>query len=76
MQKLCVFLATAVLFFSLGCGGPQLKAPMMPSGSRYQVAVLLDEGITAQHDQGQVNQLHQLGNWMEKPIRLCSPSVL
>ncbi|PLX84296.1 MAG: hypothetical protein C0617_08545 [Desulfuromonas sp.] len=71
------FLVLAVLCAALVAAGcaPKVAAPKMASGDPAALFILTDRGITADMDEKQVQQLNQIGNYMDKQLlRLAQKS--
>ncbi|MBN2645717.1 MAG: DUF4410 domain-containing protein [Desulfuromonadaceae bacterium] len=61
---IALFLALTLL---VGCGSGN-KAAVRADGSKYQVACLIDDGVTAAMLPDTVNQYRQVASWMENDL--------
>ena len=68
MRTILGILAVIAVFISFGCAGPTLKAPMSPSGDRYDIVLLLDNGITENLDPDKIEQYQQVAEWMSNDL--------
>jgi hypothetical protein len=61
-------LAVLIAAFVFACGGRTGSAPKNPDGSRIAVMLYSDRGIAPDAPPERVEQLNQLGDWMENDL--------
>ena len=64
---LSILIVMTALILS-GCPGAKMKAPLTADGKSYSLAVLCGRGITEDMTQALIEQLHQLGVWVERDL--------